>query len=82
MNLSVMAVPWERIRPSLGAGVALWCLGLVWAFSPLHRQLQEGGERRIPFDSTGALASLLSLASFLLGSILVVVLTEGSLGKS
>ncbi|MGQ9838799.1 MAG: hypothetical protein ACUVRV_12755 [Cyanobacteriota bacterium] len=82
MDPSRIAVPWEMIRPSLWAAMALWCLGLVWGFSPLHRQLQEGWERRIPLDPTGALASLLSLAPFLLGSILVVVLTEWSLGKS
>lgn len=82
MDPIAMALPWELIRPSLWAGMALWCLGLMWGFSPLHRQLQEGWERQLPFDPTGALASLLSLAPFLLGSILVVALTELSLGKS
>ncbi|WP_244351013.1 hypothetical protein [Thermostichus vulcanus] len=77
-----MVVPWEMIRPSLWAGMALWCLGLMWGFSPLHRRLQSSWEQRIPFDPTGALASLLSLTPFLLGSILVVALTELSLGKS
>ncbi|MEN9201852.1 MAG: hypothetical protein Q6K80_00415 [Thermostichus sp. DG_1_6_bins_120] len=82
MDPGVIAVPWEMIRPSLWAGMALWCLGLMWAFSPLQRQLQEGWERQLPFDQTGALASLLSLAPFLLASLLVVGLTELSLGKS
>ncbi len=72
----------EMIRPSLWAGMALWCLGLMWGFSPLHRQLQEGWERQLQFDPTGALASLFSLAPFVLGSVAVVALTELSLGKS
>ncbi len=72
----------EAIRPSLWAATALWGLGLMWGFSPLHRRLQEGWEKQLPWDPSGALASLLSLIPFLLAAAVVVALTELSLGRS
>lgn len=72
----------EAIRPSLWAATALWSLGLMWGLSPLHRRLQEGWEKQLVWDPSGALASLLSVLPFLLAAAVVVALTELSLGNS
>lgn len=80
--VGVGLVGWEMLRPSLWAATALWGLGLMWGFSPLHHKLQEGWEKQLPWDPSGALASLLSTLPFLLAAGLVVALTEISLGKS
>jgi hypothetical protein len=50
--------------------------------SPLHQKLQEHWEKQLPWDPSGALASLLSVVPFLLAAAVVVALTEISLGKS
>ncbi len=82
MNQMMNVADWDWIRPSTVGGIALWSLGLYWAFSPLKNQLIDWLADWLTFDRQALLSSLLSTLPFLILSVGIVWLTDLTLGQS
>lgn len=71
---------WSQPTTFLAAG--LWALGLYWAFSPLHQQWIDWLGQQLSFDRQAVFSSLLGIIPWLVLAVVIVMVTDLTLGKS